>query len=536
MALDIVTGVCAAIRIENGVILAPQVPNAAQADPNEGTTATLNATNAAAMNAADDAGMTIADLLRIVGKHLAVVITTFVIVVVAVAAYTFLTPKQYTATAQLFAAYATTSDDSGNISQLQQGGTYIASQIKSYPTLAKTETVLAPALNSLDDADDLTMTSISNMITITNPDDTYVIELSAVSGDPQQAADVANAVADSLSHVVSGTLYDTDKSPVNLSVVQKADVPISASSPRVSLNLAVGIVAGLVLAVVAALLRDIMSRRIQDVADLQSITGDTNIMGLVPLDDKLNNTKPIVITSPDSVIAEEFRRIRTNLSFTTTTTANNSRLFVISSAGPSEGKTTVAVNIAAALAENGAKVLLIDADLRHPSVAERMGIQGNVGLAHVLSKQVNVRDAVQRYWKPNFHVLPAGPRLQNASVLLNSDLMKALVDQALEQYDYVIVDTSPMSVANDAAVFGKISGGVMLVVGKGTTFKRGLSEVTRQLDVLDVPVLGYVFNRADVKKRRGDYYYYSYGYGETDNKENSKNKDEQASHKASRAD
>lgn len=537
---------------ENGEILASQVMNADQTDPNENTTAgapgegvtsvasapgTGNAggANGQTEAAVMDEGMTIADLLRIVGKHIVAAVVTFLVVVAGVVAYTFMTPKQYTAEAQLFAAYATSADPSGTsseISQMQTGGTYIASQIKSYPTLAKTETVLSPALKALGN-DDLTMDQLAGMITITNPDDTYVIELSAVSRDPQQAADTANAVADSLSKVVSGSLYGTHQSPVRLSVIQKADVPAGASSPKVKLNLAVGIVAGLVLGVVAALLRDILSRRIRDTDDLQSVAGDANVMGLIPQDDKLSETKPIVITSPDSTIAEEFRRIRTNLSFTTSTTEGNSRLFVITSAGPSEGKTTLAVNIAAALAENDARVLLIDADLRHPSVADRMGVQGSVGLAHVLSRQASVKDAVQRYWKPNFHVLPAGPRLQNASVLLNSDIMKALINQALRQYDYVIIDTSPMSIANDAAVFGKISGGVMMVVSKDIAFKRSLSEILRQFATLNVPVLGFVFNRADVRKRRGgDYYYYYYAEDDASNPRHSDTQRGQKNRKA----
>ncbi len=121
---------------------------------------------------------------------------------------------------------------------------------------------------------------------------------------------------------------------------------------------------------------------------------------------------------------------------------------VVTSAGASEGKTTASVNIAAALAEDGSRVLLIDADLRHPSVAHKIDIDGSAGLTHVLSGQAAVKDVIQRYWKPNLHIIPAGPKPPNASTLLNSPLMTTLVANAMQQYDYIIIDTAPMVVAN----------------------------------------------------------------------------------------
>ena len=121
-------------------------------------------------------------------------------------------------------------------------------------------------------------------------------------------------------------------------------------------------------------------------------------------------------------------------------------------------------------------MLLIDADLRHPSVAKHLGIEGHAGLAHVLSGQMTPKDVVQSYWKPNLHILPAGKRPANASILLNSDTMEALVKQALTQYDYVLIDTAPMTVSNDGVVFGRLANGIVLVTGKGVTEKKDLQE------------------------------------------------------------
>lgn len=327
-----------------------------------------------------------------------------------------------------------------------------------------------------------------------------------------------------MSNVVEKSLYASGKeSPVKLSVVQRAAEPVAPSSPKVALYLAVGLVAGLILGVFATLIRDLMATRVEEASDLQDII-NAPIMGRIPTDESLQSNKPLIVSNPAGRIAEEFRRIRTNLSFMSKVEGSDARMIVISSVGPSEDKTTVSVNVAAALAENGAKVLLIDADLRHPSVAERLSLEGGAGLAHVLSGQATVKDVVQRYWRPNLHIMPAGPKPPNASMLLNSKTMSELLDVALQTYDYVIVDTSPMVVANDAAVFGAKSDGIVLVSGRDVTMKRDLKDIAVQLDNLNVPVVGFVFNfEKERKASSNDYYYYYYDENGKKSKHSHKN-------------
>lgn len=234
-------------------------------------------------------------------------------------------------------------------------------------------------------------------------------------------------------------------------------------------------------------------------------------LGSVPVDDSLESKRPVLVSQPNGAIAEEFRRIHTNIEFLQTDrTEGVGQLLVITSAQPSEGKTTMAINTAVALAEDGAKVLLIDADLRHPFVAHHLGIEGAAGLAHVLSGQMGPKDVVQSYWKPNLHILPGGKRPANAGVLLGSETMKLMVEQALTQYDYVIIDTAPLTVSNDGAVFGRWAKGLLLVVSRNVCEKKSLQEASDTLATAQVPVLGFIFNRADPKKTNthSNYYYY----------------------------
>ena len=472
---------------------------------------------------ADD-GITLMDLLKIIRKHLPTMIIAFVIVVAAVSAYTFLAPPKYTATAQAMATY-NASQDGESISQQSTGGTYISNQITSYPTLAATEKVLKPVINEL--GLDETVDDLAGQITVTNPTNTAFVNIAAVDGDPKQAADIANAVAESLKTVIENDLYTGDTSPVKVSIVQKAQTPLTKSSPKTVLYLAVGVVLGLIVGVFAALIKDLLNTRVEEPSDVRGVVRASSL-GSVPVDDSLESKRPVLVSQPNGAIAEEFRRIHTNIDFLQTDrTEGVGQLLVITSAQPSEGKTTMAINTAVALAEDGTKVLLIDADLRHPSVAHHLGIEGAAGLAHVLSGQMGPKDVVQSYWKTNLHILPGGKRPANAGVLLNSETMKLMVEQALTQYDYVIIDTAPLTVSNDGAVFGRWAKGLLLVVSRNVCEKKSLQEAADTLATAQVPVLGFIFNRADPKKVNSHsnyYYYYEDGAPRSSHRANGKKK------------
>ena len=455
------------------------------------------------------------DLLATVQKHLVTALVAFVAVIVCVAAYVFLAPPKYTSTAQVIATFNTAQEngEATDISQQNTGGTYISSQIKSYPTLTTTEKVLSPVIDKLGLEE--SVSELAKQLVVTNPSNTAFVNISAKSGDAQRSADIANAVAESLRTVVQQDLYGGSKgqSPIKLTVVQKATVPQSPSSPKKGLYLAIGVVLGIIVGVFAAVLKELLSTKVEETSDVRGIV-KASALGSVPKNEVLSGTRPIIITEPNGPVAEEYRRIRANIKFLQADKVpDRGQLLVISSTSPSEGKTTTAINVAAVLAENGAKVLLVDADLRHPSVAHHLGIEGSVGLAHVLSGQMSPVDVVQSYWKPNLHILPAGKRPANASLLLNSDMMKMLIEQALMQYDYVLIDTAPLAVSNDGIVFGSWAKGVVLVAANGICRKKDLEESMDALRTAKVPVLGFVFNFANPKKEHKNAYYYYYEDG-----------------------
>ncbi|WP_240539192.1 polysaccharide biosynthesis tyrosine autokinase [Bifidobacterium sp. SO1] len=406
---------------------------------------------------------------------------------------------------------STQSNGSGNASDYNSGSSYISSQIATYPQLVKTESVLKPVIDDL--GLDTTVSALADKVTASNPTDTMLVDVSVVDTDPKNASSIANSVAESLRKQITSTLYSDDGDkivpPVNLTIVQQAYAPASPSFPNVKMNVAVSLVGGIVLGIVAAVIKDQLDRRVRESADVQSII-DVPVLGTITRDDAYTENAPVIIARPASPEAEDFRRLRTNLSFADTEENSLANVIVVTSSSPHEGKTTICTNLAAAFAESGAMVLLIDADVRNPSVSSHLGLEGTVGLTHLVTGRVTSQDAFQKYWKPNLHILPAGTQTMNPSILLNSRAMKHLIKQVSGIYDYVIIDTTPMVVSNDAAVFAKEGPELLLVAGLDVAEKKSLRNTATELDTLGITPVGTVLNYAEREKQsKNNYYYYA---------------------------
>ncbi|MEE1296050.1 MAG: Wzz/FepE/Etk N-terminal domain-containing protein [Bifidobacterium sp.] len=255
-------------------------------------------------------GLTLAGLFAILRKHFISIIVTFVAIVAAVCVFTAASPVKYTTTTQLFATYNDTSGDQSTANDQNTGSSYIMTQIKSYPTLTTTQAVLQPVIDELNL--DTSVGSLSDEIEVTNPTNTAFINISVTNGDPKLAAEIANATARSLGNVVEKSLYATGShSVIKLSIVQPAIRPSSPSSPNWKLNLLVGILGGIILGVLVALLKDLLSKKVQNDEEVTELL-DAPIVGRIPEDEELQKTSPAVIDEPGGVIAEDFRRIRTN--------------------------------------------------------------------------------------------------------------------------------------------------------------------------------------------------------------------------------
>lgn len=301
----------------------------------------------------------------------------------------------------------------------------------------------------------------------------------------------------------------------NAEVVQPAKVPTSASSPKIVRNTVIGGLIGVMLAIALALILDRVDRRVREPDELEEIF-DLPTVGYVPESGNLRkqNAGP-QLRGTD---AEAFRTLRTTLLYFNVD--KNIRSLLVTSAAPKEGKTTVSLNLASTAAAGGAKVLLLEADLRHPAVWKHIGDvpTGVPGLGEIIARDLDLHRGVTQVplestkeGRPTatLDVILAGTVPPNPADLLESKRMRKLIEEAERDYDLVVIDTPPTFVVSDAVPLVKQVSGVLVVARLGVTMRDTARKLREQLDNLGAPTLGLVVNSVDQWRDRYGYVYES---------------------------
>lgn len=446
--------------------------------------------------------MELRDYLDILRRRWLSALVVLLVVFAAVAASTFLASPKYTATTRLFFAV----QGSGSATDLAQGSTFAEKQMTSYAEVATSPLVLEPVIRQA--GLDVTPAELANAVKAVVPPDTVILEISVTDPDPSRATRLTNAIGTTMAETVS-TLFPRREGAdaVQATILTPAQTPIHPSSPNVLRNLAVGLVLGAILGLGVALLRNVLDTKVRSEADVRALT-ESSILGVIAFDEAVPSHPVILREEPRSAAAEAVRRLRTNLQFVDV--ADQSRSIVISSSVPGEGKTTTALNLAVSLADAGSRVLLIDADLRRPSVAEYLGLEGGVGLTTVLIGKADVEDVVQPWSDTSLDVLPAGQVPPNPSELLGSTAMRTLLDRLTGSYDLVLLDSPPLLPVTDAAVLGRQAGGVLVVAGVDRIHRPQLRETLDSLRTAGCHVAGLVVNK--IARREIGSYAYERGY------------------------
>jgi receptor protein-tyrosine kinase len=411
----------------------------------------------------------------------------------AAAAVSLLQTPLYTSSTQLFVT--ATNTDSTSSSQVLQGSQLSVQRAVAYARLVEGEAVAGRVVDRL--ALDMSTGELQAEIEATPVADTALVDVTVTDPSPKRARDIADALGTELSAFVTEleAPQGGGASPVKVTVTDSPAEASTPSSPDTMRNVATGAVLGLLVGAGLAVARSRPDRTVQN-GEQASELGDAPVIGRVVRDSSLAK-RHVIDRTGAGLAAENYRQLRNNLQWLDVD--DPPTVIMVTSAVPSEGKTTTVLNLALVLADAGRKVAIVDADLRTPRVAEYLGMVGDAGLSNILGGTADFAEVVQRYDDRDMWVIAAGPRPANPGELLASDQMQSLVDKLRGDYDYVLVDAPPVLPVADASGLAVYMDGVLLSVRHGTTRAGQLREAAGVLDRVRAKTLGVILNMVPVK-------------------------------------
>lgn len=463
-------------------------------------------------------GLDLADYLNVLRVYWKAIVAFTLLATVAAAGWTILQPKIYSSDSSGIVV----TPGSDNVSLALAGDSLAKAKVKNYESVAKSRLVADRVIQALDLK--TTADALLGSITVKVPLDTAEIRVTAQSTDPVTAQRVADAWVNGLAAQVeaietapsagaSGSSPSAETA-VRVLPLGKAVLPTSPTSPNTKLNLALGALVGLALGVAYALIRRHLDRRIQKAADIERLFG-VPVIGTLPVDHRLDGKSTIVdagtaaqLHDAGGAMAEALRELRTNLSFLDVD--QPPRIIVVTSSLQAEGKSTVTANLAVTMAAAGENVVVVDGDLRRPTLVDVFNLVPGVGVTDVLTGTAQLADVLQPWGAlPNLSVLGSGRIPPNPSELLGSRAMKNMLN-TLAKDAVVLIDAPPLLPVTDAAVLSRVADGAIVVIRTGRTTQEQLHQSLGNLEKVKGRVLGAVLNYVPIKGRDAYSYYGTY--------------------------
>lgn len=428
--------------------------------------------------------------------------------------FQFITP-QYQSTAMFYVN--NNSFSVGDAALSITSGDLVTSRglVDSYIVILKTRETLNEVIDYT--GLDLTYGEVSNMISAAAVNETEIFRVTVTNPDPQEAEKIASAIAYILPKRISNIIDGT-----SAKIVDSAVAPAGPSSPSYTKNTLIGFLLGFLMSTGLIALKEISDTTIRSEEDIEHVCAHP-VLTMVPdmqasgkknsdyyygygekkakkkkKAAKLQNQNEALIGSNISFVATEaYKRLRTKLQFSFADDST-SRVIGLSSALSGEGKSLTAVNLAYTLAQLNKRVIILDCDMRRPTLAEKMGLSKKPGLSEYLTGQHEFKDVVQRYGNENeevaFHVISAGENPPNPVEMLSSLRMERLLNSLRDVYDYVLLDLPPVTEVTDAMAIAPKIDGMLLVVRQNYCDRIVLNETVQQFDFINAKILGVVFN------------------------------------------
>lgn len=410
--------------------------------------------------------------------------------------------SRYAATAQLFVSVRSGS----SAADLQQSSSFAQARVRSYASVVTSRAVLEPVSREFSYPGGVN--ALKANVTAEVPVDTVIISVRVTDKDPRRAAVLANAIEHQFRETAAKLEIPQPDgaSSVRVSTIGSAQPPQEPFAPSVRLHVLAGILIATLLTWFILLAREVLDTRLHGTDDAAAVTG-LSVLGELPAVRRPDPSQLFPSNGhPTDAHAEAHRQIRTNLRFANVD--DPPKLIAVTSSLPGEGKSTVAANIAAALSEVGARVVLVDADLRRPSCAGRFGLPAGPGLTAALAGDTPLAEAAHQWENSTLWVLGAGGTPPNPTELLGSQSMSDLLSELRDSFDYVIVDTPPVLPVADTTVLAPQVDGVLFVARRRLVRSSQVTRAIASLAGVDATMLGVIVNGVP---RSDTYGYYSYG-------------------------
>lgn len=472
----------------------------------------------------------IKQLFSVLKSHLVPIAVSAVICGAAgFSAAEFLVPKQYESSAMLYVENNQNKSETLNVNDI----TAAQKLVNTCQIIFQSNKMLDSVIYELDLP--YTKEELSDMISVTSVNSTEVMRITATNEDPGLSADIVNVLVE----LARDEFMRVIKSG-SIEVVEYGEVPENPSFPRPMIFGAAGVILGAAAAYIIFFLKEILSVTVTPRDDLSKIYGvpvfaeimdfeaaDGNGYGYGAKQSKkrtvsgkrASSKRYLLDENTPFIIAEAYRAARTNLIFSLAASGGN--IISFTSAEPGEGKSTTCANMAIAFADMGKKVLLIDCDMRKPTVQTAFKLGGQNGLSSVLGGFCSLEDAVNRDVRSSLDILASGPIPPNPTELLGSGIMAKLLENVSAKYDYILLDTPPINIVTDSQLMNSIIGGHVFVVRENSTSHPDIADALEKVNLANGKKLGFIksfctggmkssYGKKKYDKKYG--YYRSYGY------------------------
>ncbi len=417
-------------------------------------------------------------------------------------AISYVMPKQYESTARIYV-----SVDAQIVSELYTGAAYVASRMKSYAELASHAELASRMISELSLPE--STTQLGRKIRAESAVDTVILTFTVTDRDPARAQVIARTGSQLLVTYVEEleTPPGQLQPQVNAHITDAADFQPNPVSPQIALNLSVAALIGLLLGVGLATVRELLDNTVKLADDIKELAA-APVMASVGTERRIPKEPLLTDVSGFSPRGEAFRLLRTNLQYLDID--HDLRSLVITSAVAGEGKTHTAVNLAITLAQAGQRVLIVDADLRRPRVAQLLGLDRSIGFTTVLVGRNTPAEAIQVHQESGVHVLASGPTPPNPTEILQTHAARDLLHALRDSYDTVVIDAPPLLPVSDASILGTITDGVLMVTRYGKTKREQLEVASARVRGVGGRLHGVVVNMVPKRAAEGYHYYYYY--------------------------